>query len=254
MILRALSTAHSPAARDVEPAAHVFIELEKQTGPPCAIIFQAEHSNLAGELAKGLDYDAFGEFPVEVIQAAAEHDFGWAESDEQQMQSLGKKPPRPFPRLSVEETLPSWRESLDHARSISPLVYVLVSRHFTNLGAQDPGREEFVYKETARRTAVESEQGFPNEDLRRWAGAVGFCDLLSLYLCSGSRHAVEFPLAHPADAAAEYARKVTLRWVDGSPQFSSPVIRQGTHVSLDVRRYDGVGREVTPLQLDWTFS
>jgi hypothetical protein len=221
---------------------------------PYAIIFQAEHSNLAGQLTEALSEDVFGKLSPEVIQAAGQHDFGWQDSDESQIQALGQKSPRPFPDLSVEETLPSWRNSVAHAASVSPLVDALVSRHFTFLGSGDPGRAEFVRRETDRRCEIERNLPFSPADLDRWTAAVGFCDLLSLYLCCDSQQSVEFPFAHPADPAAVQAPKTTLSWVDGSPRFSSTVLKPDAHISLTVREYSGHGTELRPLTLQWSFA
>ncbi len=115
----------------------------------------------------------------------------------------------------------------------------MVSRHFTLLGAADLGRAEFVEGENRCRVEVERSLACSTEDLNRWTAAIGFCDLLSLYLCSGSRTPVEFPLAHPADPAAPEAQKVTLIWKSNSPQFSVPILESEATPSLNVLNYTG---------------
>jgi hypothetical protein len=256
MILRSLSQQQERTAERPEApkASEVFIETQKHVTAPYAIIFQAEHSQLAGQLAAALSENTFGEISPEVIQAAGQHDFGWQASDEGQIQSLGQKSPRPFPDLSVEETLPSWRNSVAYAASITPLIDVLVSRHFSLLGGGDPGRQGFVRDETERRQDIERALPCSRFDLDRWTAAVGFCDLLSLYLCSGSRQTVELPFAHPASPIAAQASKTTLSWVDGSPCFSSPILKPGTQVLLTVREYSGRGTDLRPLTLQWSFD
>lgn len=255
MILRSLTNLEKrPADLSApQPASAVFIETQKHVNIPYAIIFQAEHSRLAGDLAQALSEDAFGRLPPEVIQAAAQHDVGWNTSDQAQIESLGHTSPRPFPALSAGETLPSWRASVAHAACVAPLVDILVSRHFSLLGAGDADRADFVRTETERRGRIERMLPYRPEELDRWTGAVGFCDLLSLYLCCGSAQPVEFPLAHPADAAAAVAPRRILSWHNGSPRFSSPVLKRGTHVSLPVRRYGGHGTDLSPLTLEWSF-
>ena len=256
MVLRSLSIASQSSSRrlDPKPGWEVFLNTEKQIVAPLAIIFQAEHSLLAGQLASALSRDAFGELPPEVTQAISEHDFGWKGSDQAQMESLDRSAPRPFPALSTQETLPSWTGSVEHGRSAGPLVYVLISRHFTMLGAGDPGRAEFVRAETERRKEAEQGLHCSRSDLDRWTGALGFLDLLSLCLCCGCQDPVELPMAHPADPASSSARKATLSWEKGSPRFTPPVIRPGAPVSLDVRSYRGQDAEVSPLRLDWSFA
>lgn len=256
MILRPLSqvSASTSDRSGARPASAIFIETQKHVKAPCAIIFQAEHSNLAGQLAEALSEDIFGELSPEVIQATGQHDFGWEASDKGQIEALGHASPRPFPSLSPEETIPSWRASVAHGRSMTPLVDVLVSRHFTLLGSGDPGREEFVRSETERRKNVERLLPYAPADVDRWTGAVGFCDLLSLYLCSGSHEPAEFPFAHPADPAAAKAPKVTLFWNNDSPRFSSPVLKPGSRGSGTAREYSGSGTDLRPLILDWSFD
>ncbi len=256
MILRTVprSNAGFKQISELKPASDVFIQSQKSAEKPYVIIFQAEHSRLAGDLASGLRPDVFGELPPEVIQAIGEHDFGWKVSDESQIDSLSRREPRPFPKLSTEETLPSWDESVAHGYQLGQLQYVMVSRHFTLLGASDPGRAQFVESETRRRTRIDPSLACSTDDLNRWTAAIGFCDLLSLYLCSGSQAPVEFPLAHPADPAGSEARKVTLTWNDNSPHFSVPVLRSQATASLHGLNYTGQSSELTPVKVEWTFA
>jgi hypothetical protein len=255
MILRSLPKPHHTPPNGAGPVAawDVFLESQKRAKPPCAIIFQAEHSKLAGDLAEALLPEVFGEFPRDVIQAIGQHDFGWNASDQSQIESLGQAGPRPFPSLSTEETLPSWHNSIAHARSIGPLVDVLVSRHFTLLGAVDPARADFVRIETERRREVERVLSYAPAELDRWIGALGFCDLLSLYLCCGSQQPAKFSLAHPADPTAAHARKITLSFENGLPRFSPPVLKPDTHFAMTVRNYAGPGVDLSPLTLKWRF-
>jgi hypothetical protein len=68
---------------------------------------------------------------------------------------------------------------------------------------------------------------------------VGFCDLLSLYLCSGLRATVMLPLTHPAYRHAAQAPHVTLDWREGRAVFSEPIFRDGSlaHIrAMDLSR------------------
>ncbi|MFL6446565.1 MAG: DUF3891 family protein [Bryobacteraceae bacterium] len=253
MILRAASSSNpnEPYAPDVKPAFEVFIQSQKAVKPPYAIIFQAEHSRVEGLLASALRQEIFGALSPEVIQGIGEHDYGWEKSDRSQLNSVATREPLPFPRLSTEETVPSWNQSVAHAHQLGPLQYVIVSRHFTLLGGSDPGRAEFVLRENQERRNVESSLAHDFRDLDRWTAAIGFCDLLSLYLCSGSLQEVKFPLAHPADPSSSGAQKVTLRWEDGSAKFSSPILQPGATVSLHGTQY--VDGQLTPITVDWDF-
>ena len=253
MVLRSLSQDKPLNGAQPQPASKVFLETQKHIKAPYAIILQAEHSQLAGDLSAALSDNIFGELDPQVIQGTAEHDVGWDVSDKAQLEALGQQNPHPFPEIAVSENLDAWRKSIAHAASIAPLVEVIVSRHLTTLGMGDPQRQEFVQAETERRGNIERILPYEPADLDRWTGAIGFCDLLSLYLCSGSQQPVEFPFAHPADPASSDAPKTTLSWQDGSPRFSSPVLKPGSRFSLVVREYSGIGTDLEPLKLEWIF-
>ncbi|MBV8569620.1 MAG: DUF3891 family protein, partial [Acidobacteriaceae bacterium] len=201
-----------------------------------------------------LEERIFGPLLPDVIAAIARHDFGWDESDERQLKALPDAVPRPFPALDTEETLPSWSKSIALAAAVSPLVEVLVSRHFCLLGAGEPSRTGFVRAETARREAIERALPFPQADLDRWTGALGFCDLLSLYLCAGCTTPAEFPLAHPASPNAGMAPKTVLTWRSGSPVLSPPALKPATEVALSLRLYTRDGASQASESLAWSFG
>jgi Protein of unknown function (DUF3891) len=256
MIVRTASGSSSDTnqASEAKPASNVFIQSQKAAKPPYAIVFQAEHSRLAGALASALRDDVFGELPPEVIQAIGEHDYGWQTSDQSQVDAISAREPSPFPKLSTQETLPSWNESVAHAYRLGQLQYVVVSRHFSLLGPSDPERADFLAGEIRRRTEVERSLTCSTEDLNRWTAAIGFCDLLSLYLCSESRAPVEFRMAHPADPAASDAHKVTLIWKSDSPQFSASILKSNATASINGLSYTAQGPELTPVKVEWTFT
>ena len=75
MILRSISAPSNAAeASEAKPASEVFIRTQKNVRPPYAIIFQAAHSKLAGDIASLLAPDLFGELPADVIRGIREHD------------------------------------------------------------------------------------------------------------------------------------------------------------------------------------
>lgn len=254
MIFRAFRNCGAETERGAEPGWDVFLPTQRDVQAPFGIVLQADHSILAGHLAQALRRDVFGDLPPEVVQAIGQHDFGWKASDEAQLNSLDKSRPRPFPALHVDETSPSWNASIEHARTLGPLSYVMVSRHCTLLGQSgDAAWAGFVREETERRSTVEGEFGWAPGDLDRWTGAMGFCDLLSLYLCCGTNRPVEFPLAHPADPASARAERVTLHWEDKTPVFSKPILKAGTRVSLPIQSYSGDDADLKSDQVEWQF-
>lgn len=253
MILRTLGPKEErPPLSTPQAARTVFLNSQKDVTAPFAIILQADHARLAGDLAAGLHDDVFGRLEAEVIRATAEHDLGWEESDGRQIEAIAGQRPRPFPDIDAEESIQAGRNSIAKAGRVSTLLEVLISRHFTTLGSGDPTRESFVREETERREPIERELRIAPSDLERWTAALGFCDLLSLYLCCGRREPVEFPLAHPADPAAECARKVTLTWEDGSPRFSESILKAGAHFVLPSQVYSG-DSNLQPARFEWTF-
>ncbi len=246
MILRPLSDPEIPIASDAQNAWQVFFRSQKQIKWPCALIFQSDHARLAGDLSAALLDGVFGPLRPEVMDAAGRHDSGWDTSDSGRLDD-----PRPFPFLSIEETLPAWRESIAQARTAGPLVELLVSRHFTALGTTDPQKHGFVEAECTRREPIERMVSYGAEELDSWTDAIGFCDLISLYLCSGAREPARFVLAHPAGPRASHAKTVDLYWRHGTPHFSSPVFQTGTEVHTTARRRDGGKWELFPLS--WRF-
>jgi hypothetical protein len=252
MILRHLE---SPKAQDTSRAAfEVFLESQKNVAPPFGVVLQIAHSELAGELAKALLPGSFGELPPEVAEAAWKHDLGWEASDARQTGSMPGTLPEPFPEVPEDE-LPSWRESLRLAEGYPALTRVLIGRHFEALSHQpSPRHEEFRATDLQAIRDEEQALGYGEEELKRWAGAVGFVDLLSLVLCSGVQAAATFPIGvHPADPEAETARQVTLTWRDGEPVFSEAVFRPGTVLRVEAQRVDAGSGEVRPIALQWEF-
>ncbi len=234
---------------DVRPAFPIFLEVQNRLEPPSAVILQPDHSQLAAEVAQNLRPDVFGDFPSEVLAAIREHDFGWESSDRNQLANIGSRPLRPFPQLSPEETHPSWRESVRRALDSSLLEGVIVSRHFCALASQFPPHFPFAEDENPRRERLERELKIAREDLDRWTAAIGFCDLVSLYLCCGAREPAEFPLAHPSLPDARQARRVVLEWVDGQPRFTPPVMEPGAAVRAKVRELP----DLHAAELEWRF-
>jgi len=255
MIFRRISNADTagvqPGIRPVWPA---FFETQLDSDPPYGIVLQADHGTLAGDLSARLHPDVFGPLTAEVIQAIAGHDAGWRSGDEAQLAAIADQPPKPFPLLSGGESTPYWIESIRLAERISPLSGVIVSRHFCALAQQDPSRRSFLEEEAPRRERVERSLGIAREDLDRWTAAIGFCDILSLYLCSGATDAVEIPVAHPALAESREARRVVLTWTSARPRFSSPVISNGAAVSLRIQERCDRSPKLRPQVISWRFA
>ena len=235
MILR---FANSPASERSDPRAAVelFLGSQKHATDRWGVVPQLSHSHLAGQLAQHLLSDAFGELPAEMVDAAARHDLGWKPSDDRQLAQLAVRAPKPFPAMPDDE-LASWKFSIEIAEAGSPLTRCLISRHFSALAQRPgPGHDAFLDEEIPRRTAIENRNGFKAEEMKQWAGALGFCDLVSLYMSSGLCESAWFPLAHPAYSDADKAPRVTLMMRNGEAQFSPRVFAPGAQVRIDALR------------------
>jgi hypothetical protein len=215
----------------------VFLADQEQVRAPYLPIPQSSHAHLAGELAGALLPEVFGALPAEVIEAIRQHDSGWIGSDMEQLQKAGDSSDvRSFPALSAEEAVPAWEATVRLAETASPLIGVLVNRHFCLLSDDDnPLHQRFRKRAASRRIPVEQALGCGAENLDRWTAAMGMCDLLSLYLCSGSEAPAEFPFCHPADALVrERVQKTVLTWESGRVRFTAPLFRPGTRVAQAV--------------------
>lgn len=212
---------------------------QRQVRLPCLLVPQPAHAVLAGELAAGLH--CFGELPAEIRRAIQMHDTGWAASDAQQIQRLrsggahaGNRDPVSFIAIPPGEAEEAWTASIDAVEAFSKLGAVVISRHFSLLAQHDKARHQrFLQAEKSRQRRLE---GNPI-DLDRWTAALGFCDLVSLYLLSGLNRAVEFPLAHPASPLAQAAPRVKMQ-VDGkSLRFTREIVSPGCSLSIQALKH-----------------
>ncbi len=249
MLFRDLSAEESST---VEPAYQAFLKTQRSLHARYGLLFQSEHSRLAGSLAGALLPGVFGELNADVIAAIAHHDYGWDTSDQKQFDHLSENDPLSFTAVSASETLPSWISSIAHGRELGPLPAVLISRHCCLLGTGSEAHAGFVAAETIRRLEIERTLVCSAEQLRCWTAALGFCDLLSLYLCSGSKSPVTLPLCHPQ--AKDEARTVTLRWIDDGPHLSEPIFKSDICFFANGLEYGGDHASPRPLSVHWVFD
>jgi hypothetical protein len=216
MILRiGHSTATAPPAG--ESAWQAFAKTQQPPplstpATPAGCITQPAHAALSARIAAALDPAVFGALPPEVIDSIGQHDAGWAGPDLAALEYVGEKQPYSFLAYPAEDAVDAWRKSIREAEARSAVAGVLTSRHFCLLAPRDddPHHAAFLEQESARRIPHEAASSIPRNDLDRYTAALGFCDLLSLCLCSGLAGAVRIPLAHPADPASQHASSVTV--------------------------------------------
>ncbi len=215
---------------------------QRQLQLPCLLVPQPAHAVLAGELAAGLLPTAFGALPPEIVRAIQMHDTGWAASDAQQIQRLRAGPqanqaaPISFIAIPPDEMIEAWTASIDSVEALSKAGAIVVSRHFTLLAQDHPAHQRFLQSEKARQRRLAGSAS-PAADLERWTAALGFCDLVSLYLLTGLRNDVDFPLAHPSSPQAATAPRVSLQFEGRNLRFTPQTIRAGCALTIQALKH-----------------
>lgn len=161
---------------------------------------QPSHAVLAGDLASALRDDLFGPIDATVSRSIALHDAGWSLADAAQIQELRANPkaePRSFLEASTDEFLRAWVSSIETAEKFAEIGGYIVSRHFERLSHLSDAKEKsklqgFQQREKARQAKLRSGLHADEAALEKLVDALQFCDLLSLYLCSGSKRSVRF--------------------------------------------------------------
>lgn len=199
MVLRPLE---SSANRACVPAWEAVARTQKQLNQAWWLIAQPDHADLAGDLAERIRWECFPSLDAEVVEAIRLHDEGWAEFDLKAVVRDGR--PLSFLDIQPADFLRAWRGSIARAAASSAVGGLLVSWHFRRLGEfrlqspdDDPHDkslvEEFLRQEAERELQLAAQQSRALEDIPALVDALQFCDLLSLYLCCGSREEVVFP-------------------------------------------------------------
>jgi Protein of unknown function (DUF3891) len=246
MILCALGEqpAHTPASDN--SAWHLIEESQRRVAPPLLLIPQPSHAVLAGDLAEALLPDAFGELPATILRAIRMHDTGWGSLDAAQIHQVrdvgGRKDDKghrsspaaglvSFIDVPSSEAVGAWKASVDEAEKISPECGFIVSRHFSLLAVRgDRAHATFSKQEAARRERIVRSSKPDPSDMERWTDALGFCDLLSLYLCSGVSTEASLARVHPARRTDTPA--LCIRRNGEEVILSQPLIRKGTRVQI----------------------
>lgn len=164
------------------------------------LITQPAHAALAGDLAAALREELFGPIDPTVARAIALHDAGWSLDDAEQIQNLRagtQRKPASFLEAGADRFLTAWTASIDTTEKFAPIGGYLVSRHFERLSQRDdaPNQgklEAFRTREKRRQQRLAAKLDDDASALEKLVDALQFCDLLSLYLCSGSSKNVLF--------------------------------------------------------------
>jgi hypothetical protein len=226
---------------------------------PCLLVPQPAHSVLAGELAAAILPEAFGALPQEIRQAILMHDTGWAMIDAEQIRRLRSPSaddapvsPISFISASPQETVEAWTASIGHVARMSPAGGLVVSRHFTYLAQRGHAvYKKFVTAEQGRQQSLQAATKSAPGDLSRWTAALGFCDLLSLYLITGLQGGVSFPLAHPSSPEAQSAPRAALRLEEQNLHFTPALWPAGFTAGVEALKHPIGSSGVRTERLEW---
>jgi len=248
MILRPLQSSHveSEAWR---PAWWVVEGLQRKSYESCWMITQPSHAALAGEMAAALTGKQVPRLDHQVIQAIALHDAGWGPRDAQDIvssRSLKQSKPQSFLQVPVAELVTIWQKSIDAAQNVGPVGGCIVSQHFCRIadqalsaghfsGADQPHAERFLQRESTRRKALQLKQHRTSADLDQLTEVLQFCDLLSLYACSGAEEPVEFP--------AYFGVRMKVKLENGNYRLDPPLIDSGQGFKVAALRYPAQGQD-----------
>lgn len=187
----------------------VVEKLQRQKHESCWLITQPSHAALSGEIAARLVGSQIPPLDDGVIRAIALHDAGWGPLDaEAIMRSRAttkqREQPGSFLQIQLPDFLAAWVQSIEIAQKADPAGGYMVSSHFSRIAEQrishgaDPEAackrlRAFTAAEAARQRKLAGKQKRTQDELERLTDVLQFCDLLSLYICSGAQDNAEFP-------------------------------------------------------------
>jgi len=178
--------------------------------------------------------------PPEITRAIQMHDTGWAASDAQQIQRLRSGGAQAghavsFVAIPPTEVEKAWTASINTVEALSKPGALIISRHFSLLAGHDSVHQRFLQAEQSRQRKLAASAN--DADLALWTAALGFCDLVSLFLLSGLRREVELPLAHPASPEAQTAPRVKMQVTGPNLCFTPAVVRAGCILSIQALKH-----------------
>lgn len=214
MVLQPIAPVPCPTIRwepraSAMPVWVAIAQRQKQCAESWWLVAQPDHANLSGDLAANFVSPAFPKITPLIAKAVALHDAGWAifpsEASPCVEPMIGDDwKPRSFIEFPPADFLRAWTGSIERAEGICAAGGIMVSGHFCWLGemrlreqvdgaADQQLVRSFLERETERQQRLASEHGVSTEESDALLKALQFCDLLSLYLCSGATEQVEFP-------------------------------------------------------------
>ncbi len=241
MILRPLHLVES-ASEQWLPAWQVVEQLQRQKYESCWMITQPSHAVLAGQIAAKLRSPQLPQLDTDLLRAIALHDAGWGIPDAQAItrsRAPKRQAPQSFLDTEIAEFLDAWTQSIQVAQSAGAAGAYIVSRHFQRLaehrigaaGDREHDRKKlqaFVARETQRQKRLAAKQSRDEKELELLTDLLQFCDLLSLYICSGARGKVEFPECFgfkPRLSVPLEGYQLDPSWIETPSKFSVAALR-----------------------------
>jgi Protein of unknown function (DUF3891) len=252
------------------PVWHAVLSAQKANSPSYHLVRQPDHALLSGQIAERFAIAGAPAVDDDIVRGISLHDEGWRDFDDgrQRLQATSANysadsvalnlegKPLSFLEIKAEDFLRAWNGSIAAAEAVAPIAGLIVSGHFRRIGqfgmstgtysGGDTQRvQEFIAREEERNRRLLPLQSRSEKEVEDWTDVLQFCDLLSLYLCCGSRESVEFP--QPVGPKGETIR---LQGQDGIYVLSPSPFAREVEFSLEAQSYPVDGREPS-VHLSW---
>ncbi len=239
MVLYPISHSHQDSAAGRLSAWDAIEGKQRQLSEDWWLVAQPDHAVLSGALARQIHSPYVPGLDEDMLQAIALHDEGWAAFDSSVHRHDGR--PMSFLEAPVPDFLQAWRASIERAERDSAVGGIMVSEHFCRIARVRPKPapgtasnqaliDKFVEEEAGRQSRLLHEQAHSRQDISVLVDVLQFCDLLSLYLCCGSRASIEFPQRFKGHA-------VGLCREDQLCRMQPAIFANGASLSVLARRY-----------------
>lgn len=210
MILRPLLAESENKPNDnITPVWQLVSRMESAEAEQYLLVGQPDHARISGEMASVFSAGFLPHVDDSIARAIGAHDAGWASFPFERDLS-GDPPltdnglPQHFMQVPLDESLSAWTGSIKAAGEISPLGEYMVSGHFSRIAKlrmqmevdtqEDLSRlDNFIHEEEEAQERLGSSTRLQKQQLTEYVDLLQFADVLSLYLCCGSRDAAEFP-------------------------------------------------------------
>lgn len=252
--------------RKVVSAWEAVEKKQKQNADAWWLIGQPDHAALAGDLAASISCSYFPKLEPEVLEAITLHDAGWAQFDgpDKPLASLTSAKnsaakasdtgrPLSFLDMSPADFIRAWSDSIERAQRSSPIGGLLVSQHFSRLAenrlamradvpAESDKLKSFLASEAARQCRLAAQAGCRTELVPVLVDVLQFCDLLSLYLCCGSREDAALPQRFQGHA-------ILLRREGDMCRTEPAIFGRGVSLGVSARRHPASREEANVVSL-----